>query len=156
MLYLGSKHVDNWASLALKSTKYRFSYLKPLNIKLEPSTLSGGATGYAGYAPAYPVCPASNKHYILLYMYSYIVGSLIRPSITEAESHKAQDAAHAARLSLDLSTYTYFLLALLKNVFPFGPSKSDIAFLFQKYATKKRYNLLDGCLLIFIERDNFV
>jgi hypothetical protein len=34
-----NKHVDNLASLASKSTKYRFWYLKPLKIKLEPSTL---------------------------------------------------------------------------------------------------------------------
>ena len=39
ILDLVNKHVDNWASLALKSTNYRFSYLKPLKIKLEPSTL---------------------------------------------------------------------------------------------------------------------
>jgi hypothetical protein len=39
MLDLVSKHIDNWVSLAMKSTKYRFSYLNPLNIKLEPSTL---------------------------------------------------------------------------------------------------------------------
>jgi hypothetical protein len=57
----------------------------------------------------------------ILYMYSYTVGSPIRPSITEAGSHKAQDAAHAARLSLDLSTYTYFLLALLKKRISFWP-----------------------------------
>ena len=32
MIDLVNKHIDNLASLALKSTKYRFSYLKPLKI----------------------------------------------------------------------------------------------------------------------------
>ena len=36
---LDSKHDVSWASLSLKSTKYKLPCLKPLNIKFDPSTL---------------------------------------------------------------------------------------------------------------------